>query len=370
MKHRWIALMFLSLLMGGSLVARADRLLDMASIQGVRDNQLVGYGLVIGLDGTGDQTVQTPFTVQSLSDMLTRLGVNMPASSINITMLKNIAAVMVTADMPAFAQPGQKLDVTVSSLGTAKSLVGGTLVMTPLKGADGRVYAMAQGNLLVGGMGASANGTRVQVNHLTVGRITDGATVEQGVPDVIGQGGDIHVELNQTDFATAARVVDAINRHFGMPLASALDGRVIAVKSPMNANERVGFIGALQQLDVTPAQENARVIINARTGSVVMNQMVTLDPCAISHGNLTVTVSTTPQVSQPAPLSKGKTKTVATSQVSVQAEPGAVAYLKGGASLADVVHALNTVGATPQDLLAILQAMKTAGALHAELVII
>ncbi len=356
--------------LGISPWARADRLLDIASIQGVRDNQLVGYGLVMGLDGTGDQTVQTPFTVQSLSDMLARMGVSLPAASLTTTMLKNVAAVMVTADLPAFAQPGQKLDVTVSSIGNAKSLTGGTLVMTPLKGADGNVYAMAQGNLIVGGVGASANGSKVQVNHLTVGRITEGATVERSVPDALTQGSDIRLELKQTDFATATRVVNAINQRFGMPLASAVDGRVIRVTAPMDANGRVDFLGVLQGMEVTPAAESARVIINARTGSVVMNQMVTLEPCAISHGNLTVTIKTTPDVSQPAPLSNGKTKTTATSEVSVQAEPGAVAYLKGGASLADVVHALNSVGATPQDLLSILQAMKSAGALHAELDVI
>lgn len=358
------------LCVAGIHAAHAQRLLDLTSIEGVRDNQLVGYGLVIGLDGTGDQTVQTPFTVQSITDMLTNMGVNLPAISISTLMLKNVAAVMVTTDMPAFAQIGQKLDVTVSSIGNSKSLVGGTLVMTPLKGADGQVYAMAQGNLLVGGVGAAVNGAKVQVNHLDAGRITEGATVERTVPSAVGQGNVVRLELNQTDFATASRVVDAINSHFGLAIAAAQNGRVIAVQAPLNTNERVAFLGALQSINVNPSQDNARVIINARTGSVVMNQMVTLDPCAISHGNLTITINTASDVSQPNPLSKGKTTVTNTSDINIQAEPGAVALLKGGASLADVVKALNSLGATPQDLLAILQAMKSSGALHAELRII
>ncbi len=350
--------------------AHAERLLDLASIQGVRNNQLVGYGLVIGLDGTGDQTVQTPFTVQSLTNMLTSMGINLPASSISTLMLKNVAAVLVTADLPAFSQVGQKFDVTVSSIGNAKSLVGGTLVLTPLKGADGQVYGMAQGSLVVGGVGASTNGSKVQVNHLSVGRITEGATVERVVASSVGQGNLVRLELNQSDFATASRVVDAVNQHFGLSIAKAEDGRVIDVQAPLDSNERVTFLGALQSIEVDPARENARVIINARTGSVVMNQMVTLEPCAISHGNLTITITSTPSVSQPNPLGRGKTTVTTTSQIDVQGEPGAVALLKGGANLADVVKALNSVGASPQDLLAILQAMKSAGALHADLEVI
>lgn len=364
---RWLATGVILVAAG---VAHAERIMDLASIQGVRSNQLVGYGLVVGLDGTGDQTVQTPFTVQSLTNMLTSLGVNVPASQIPTLMLKNVAAVMVTAELPAFAQPGQQIDVTVSSIGNAKSLSGGTLVLTPLKGADGQVYAMAQGNLIVGGMGASANGSKVQVNHLSVGSITDGATVEKVVGTSLDKGGVVRLEMNHTDFATTSRVVDAINRHFGFHTAQAMDGRVIQVQAPVDSNGRVAFLGDLQNIDVTPAREGARIIINARTGSVVMNQEVTLDPCAISHGNLTITVSSTPNVSQPNALSNGKTTTTATSQISVQDEPGAVAMLRGGANLSEVVKALNSVGATPQDLLSILQAMKSAGALHAELVVI
>jgi flagellar P-ring protein FlgI len=346
----------------------AERLKDLASIQGVRQNQLMGYGLVVGLDGSGDQTTQTPFTVQSVISMLQQSGVNLPSNT--SLQLKNVAAVVVTASLPAFAQPGQTLDITVSSMGNAKSLRGGTLVMTPLKGADNQIYAMAQGNVLVGGVGAAAGGSKVQVNHLSVGRISGGATVERAVPSQLGQGNVVHLELNNTDFSTASRVVEAVNRRFGTDTAAALDGRVIRVRSPANSDERVAFLGALESLNVTPAQTSAKVILNARTGSVVMNQAVMLDTCAVSHGNLSVVINTEPVISQPAPLSNGQTVVAQRSQIEINKEAGQVLLLKGGASLADVVKALNSIGATPQDLLAILQAMKAAGSLRAELEII
>jgi flagellar P-ring protein precursor FlgI len=341
-------------------VSHAERLKDLASIQGVRQNQLIGYGLVVGLDGSGDQTTQTPFTVQSVVSMLAQLGVSLPSAS--SLQLKNVAAVVVTASLPAFAQPGQTLDITVSSLGNAKSLRGGTLLLTPLKGVDGQIYGMAQGNVLVSGVGAAANGARAQVNHLGVGRISGGATVERAVTSVLGQGNIIHLELNATDFSTASRVVEAINQHYGPDTAAALDGRVIQVHSPSGSDQRVAFLGALESLDVTPAQISAKVILNARTGSVVMNQAVTLDSCAVSHGNLTITVSNE-TVATP-------TVTAQATQIDIKKDPGQVLLLKGGASLADVVKALNAIGASPQDLLAILQAMKAAGSLHAELEII
>jgi len=348
--------------------AHAERLKDLASIAGVRQNQLMGYGLVVGLDGSGDQTTQTPFTVQSVVSMLQQLGVNLPQGT--TLQLKNVAAVMVTTALPAFAQPGQTLDVTVSSMGNAKSIRGGTLLMTPLKGADGQIYAMAQGNVLVGGVGAQAAGSSVQINHLSVGRISSGATVERAVATTLGDAGGIRLELNNTDFSTASRVVDAINKHFGGGIAAALDGRVIRVQSPSSPDQRVAFIGALESLDVTPAQMAAKVILNARTGSVVMNQAVTLDTCAISHGNLSVSISAEPAVSQPNPLSGGQTVAGQTAQIDIKKEPGRVVMLKAGANLAEVVKALNAIGASPQDLLAILQAMKAAGSLRAELEII
>lgn len=350
-------------------VAQAERLKDLASIAGVRQNQLSGYGIVVGLDGTGDQTTQTPFTVQSIVSMLQQKGVNLPAGT--TLQLKNVAAVMVTASLPAFAQPGQTIDITVSSIGNAKSLRGGTLVMTPLQGADQQIYAMAQGNVLVGGVGAAAGGSQVQVNHLSVGKISAGATVERAVPNALGADNQVRLELNQTDFLTASRVVEAINHHFGPDIATALDGRVIRVRSPSSSDQRVAFLGILEGLEVSPAASSAKVIMNARTGSVVMNQAVTLETCAISHGNLSVTITAEPpQVSQPNPLSKGRTVVTQAAQVEIKKDPGKVVMVKGGASLAEVVKAMNAIGASPQDLLSILQALKAAGSLRAELEII
>src|SRR5688500_6470951 len=284
---------------------QAERIKDLASIQGVRSNQLVGYGLVVGLDGTGDQTIQTPFTIQTLTSMLMQMGINIPPGT-NMR-LRNVAAVMVTAALPPRAQPGQLIDVTVSSIGNARSLRGGTLLMTPLKGADGEVYGMAQGNLLVGGFGAAASGSSVQVNHLSVGRIAGGATVERAVPVVLGQDDSIRLELNTTDFSTAKRVVDAINGRFGVGTAAALDARAIRVRTPAGSDELVGFVAEVESMNISPAAMPAKVIVNSRTGSVVMNQAATVDSCAIAHGNLSVVISTEPVISQPGPFSSGRT---------------------------------------------------------------
>lgn len=351
--------------------SEAKRIKDLASIQGVRANQLIGYGLVVGLDGTGDMTIQTPFTIQSITNMLTQLGMNIPPASVLQTMLKNVAAVIVTADLPPFSRPGQTFDVTVSSIGTAGSLLGGTLLLTPLKGGDGNVYAMAQGNLLVGGIGAGAKGSKVIVNHLSVGRIPSGATVERPVISPFSKGDSITLELNDLDFTTATQMMDVINRQLGngQSIASALDGRTIQVKAP-SGPARVQFMSYLENLQVDTGIEEARVIINARTGSVVMNQNVTLDECAIAHGNLTVVISSLNEVSQPNPMSNGNTVQTGQASVSVNEQKGALIRLKKGVSLNEVVHALNTIGATPQDLLSILQSMKTAGALHADLEVI
>ena len=362
------AIVLAAAFIGAAPLAQAERLKDMATIAGVRQNQLSGYGLVVGLDGTGDQTSQTPFTVQSIIAMLQQKGVNLPPTG--QLQLKNVAAVMVTTSLPAFAQPGQTIDITVSSIGNAKSLRGGTLLMTPLHGADGQVYAMAQGNVLVGGVGAQAGGAQVQVNHLSVGKISAGATVERAVPSNLGENNQIRLELNNTDFATASRVVEAVNNQFGAGTATALDGRVIRVRTPASSDARVSFIGLLENIDVKPAAAAAKVILNARTGSVVMNQAVTLDTCAISHGNLSVTIGADQNVSQPAPGSRGQTVVTTTPTVEVKKDPGKVLLVKGGASLAEVVKAMNSIGATPQDLLAILQALKAAGSLRAELEII
>lgn len=347
--------------------ARAERIKDLASIAGVRTNQLVGYGIVVGLDGSGDQTTQTPFTTQSIVNMLSAMGVTMPAGQ--QLQLKNVAAVMVTATLPPFARAGQQIDVTVSSIGNAKSLKGGTLVLTPLKGADSQVYALAQGNLLISGAGASGGGARVTVNHLSVGRIAGGATVEREVPTPVGQGEFVHFELNGTDFGTAQKIAEAINR-VAPGAAAAVDGRQVQVRAPEAAAERVAFIGRLNELEVAPAQTAAKVIINSRTGSVVMNRMVVIDDCAIAHGNLSVSVTPQTAVSQPAPLSAGRTVATPGAQIEIKQEGGALMNVRGGAKLADVVKALNAIGANPQDLMAILQAMKSAGALRAELEII
>ncbi len=348
--------------------ARAERIKDISSIAGVRNNQLVGYGLVVGLDGSGDQTTQTPFTVQSIISMLSGMGVNLPPGQ--ALQLKNVAAVMVTATLPPFARPGQQIDITASSIGNAKSLRGGTLVMTPLKGADGAVYAMAQGNLLVSGAGAAGGGSKVVVNHLSVGRIAGGATVEREVATPVGSGEFVYLDLDSMDFGMARRVAAAVNSAVGLGTATAVDGRQIRVKAPLNADERVAFLGRLEEIDVMTGQAPAKVILNARTGSVVMNQAVTLNSCAVAHGNLSVTVSAENTVSQPGALSGGQTVVVTNAAIDIKQEGGALLNVRAGANLAEVVKALNAIGANPQDLMAILQGMKAAGALRAELEII
>ncbi|MGI4858370.1 MAG: flagellar basal body P-ring protein FlgI [Janthinobacterium lividum] len=345
--------------------AHAERVRDLASIQGVRDNPLIGYGLIVGLDGTGDQT--TPFTQQSLTNMLSQLGVTLPSGSMQV---KNVAAVMVTASLPSFVRPGQVIDVTVSSLANAKSLRGGTLLMTPLKGADGQVYAIAQGNLLIGGAGASANGSSVQINQLSVGRISNGAIVERAVPTNLAADGIVRLELNDTSFDNVLRITNAVNVRFGPGTASALDGRTVALRPPLDPGQQVAFLAGIEDVDVTPQISNAKVVLNARTGSIVMNRMVTLQVCAVAHGNLSVIVNTTPSVSQPGALSSGTTTTTAQSTIQVKQEPGALRVIGPGASLAEVVKGLNALGATPGDLMSILQAMKAAGALNADLEII
>lgn len=360
-----VMIVILALLFSSS--ANAGRIKDIATIGGVRDNQLAGYGLVTGLDGSGDQTTQTPFTVQSIVNMLGNLGVTLPPG--NSLQLKNVAAVIVTADLPAYARPGQRIDVTVSSIGNAKSLKGGTLVMTPLKGIDGQIYAIAQGNLAVGGAGAQASGAQQTVNHLLAGRIPGGATVERAVQAVVGEGSEVTVELKETDFDTARRVAEAINKA-APHSAQALDGRSILVRAPTHPPERVAFLGRIENLEVAIAQPGARVIVNARTGSVVMNRSVTLENCAVAHGNLTVTVGTNTDVSQPAPGSFGTTVASTSGQADIKQDGGAVMEIRVSANLADVIKALNAMGAKPLDLVSILQAMKASGALQAELEVI
>lgn len=369
--HNLVCFVLLAFCFFSPVPGQAERIKDLVSIQGLRGNQLIGYGLVVGLDGSGDQTTQTPFTVQSITNMLAQLGVNLPPGT--SLQLRNVAAVMVTASLPPFAKPGQAIDVTVSSMGNAKSLRGGTLLMTPLKGADGSVYAMAQGNILVGGIGASSAGgaSSVQVNHLSVGRIAAGATVERAVATPLGQGEFVNLELNTTDFTTTRRIVDAINSNMAEGTAAAIDGRMIQVRAPLGSDQRVAFLSQVENLEIRPAQAMAKVIINARTGSVVMNQSVTLETCAVAHGNLSVIVSSEPVISQPAPFSTGgQTVQAERAQVEIRADKGSLIMMQNSVSLSEVVKALNVIGATPQDLLAILQAMKAAGALRADLEII
>ena len=348
--------------------AHAARLKDLAAVQGVRSNPLVGYGLVVGLDGTGDQTTQAPFTTQSLNAMLQQMGITVPPGT--SMQLRNVAAVMVTAQLPPFAQPGQSIDVNVSSLGNAKSLRGGTLIATPLKGADGQIYALAQGNLIVGGAGASQGGSKVQVNHLSAGRVPAGATVERSVPTPLAQGEHLQLDLNSSDYAMARDVVRAINERMGDGTAHAADGRVVRVRMPADTNSRVAFLADVENLEIRLATPAAKVVINARTGSVVMNQSVTLAACAVAHGSLSVTISSTPVISQPGALSQGQTVVAEKADIQITQQAGSLVAMPAGAKLADVVKALNALGATPQDLLAILQAMKSAGALNAELEVI
>jgi flagellar P-ring protein precursor FlgI len=373
---RWLrALIWLAFVCAGAAAwwpgpAQAARLKEVAAVQGVRSNPLTGYGLVVGLDGTGDQTTQAPFTQQSLQSMLQQLGVTVPPGT-NMQ-LKNVAAVTVTATLPPFAQPGQTVDVNVSSIGNAKSLRGGTLIATPLRGADGQVYAIAQGNLIIAGAGASAGTASVQVNHLSAGRIPQGATVERAVPTPLLLGEGLQLDVTAADFATARAVARAINAAKGEGTAVARDGRTVWTRAPLDPNDRVAFLADIENLEVELARPAARVVVNARTGSVVLNDAVTIGPCAVAHGNLAVTISSTPVISQPNPSWNGPGQTVLTEKndITMTQQGGALIQLPAGTQLADVVRALNALGATPADLLAILQAMKTAGALKAEIEVI
>jgi flagellar P-ring protein FlgI len=347
-----------------------QRIKEVAQVQGVRSNQLTGYGLVVGLDGTGDQTTQMPYTAQGLQNYLQQLGITVPPAATSQLQLKNVAAVLVTATLPAFARPGQPLDVNVSSIGNARSLRGGTLITTPLRGVDGEIYALAQGNLMVGGAGASAGGSRVQINHLSAGRIPNGGQVERSVPTPLQSGPSVLLGLNAQDFSMAREVALTINRNIGENMARALDGRTVEVTLPADPNERIKVIADIEELRLRPTQAAARVVINARTGSVVMNGAVTLNPAAVAHGSLSVVIQSTPVISQPAPFSQGQTVVTEQTSIQINQEPGNIIQVPQATQLGEVVKALNALGATPQDLLAVLQALKAAGALNAELEVI
>ena len=361
------ALLMLSVVFSPS--AQAERVKDLASVQGVRGNPLVGYGLVVGLDGSGDQTSQAPFTVQSLKNMLQQLGVTIPPN-IN-PQLKNVAAVAIHAELPAFAKPGQTIDVTVSSIANAGSLRGGALLMAPLKGADGQIYAVAQGNLVVSGFGAEGqDGSRIAVNVPSAGRIPNGATVERMAPSTMGHGGEIVLNLHGADFTTANRLVESINGTMGAGTARALDAVSVAVKAPADTSQRIAYVSMLENLQVEPGDAPARVIVNSRTGTVVIGSHVRVSPAAVAHGSLTVTISEKPEVSQPAPFSQGETTVVPRSDIEITEGSGRMFLFNAGVSLDAIVRAVNQVGAAPGDLVAILEALKQAGALRAELIVI
>ncbi|PID44848.1 MAG: flagellar biosynthesis protein FlgI [Proteobacteria bacterium] len=360
-----MAALTLSIIMAAVPVS-ADRIKDLASVAGVRSNQLIGYGLVVGLDGTGDKA---PFTNQTFRNMMNKFGVLIPAGS--DPKLKNVAAVTIQADLPPFAKPGQKIDVTVSSIGNAKSLRGGALLMTPLKGADGRVYAVAQGNLLVGGFGAGgADGSKITVNVPVVGRIPNGASVEVAPPSSFHRGDTLTFNLHDPDFTTAKRVAEKINNLLGPKTASTLDAASIRVKAPREASQRVSFLSILENLEITPGDESAKIIVNSRTGTIVVGRNVKVLPAAVTHGNLVVTINESEEVSQPNPLSEGETAVVPRSDVNVEQEPARAFKFGAATTLNEVVEAINRIGAAPGDIMAILEALKQAGALKGELIII
>lgn len=364
--HR-LLLLLVAITISGNVAA--ERIKDLAHVAGVRDNQLIGYGLVVGLDGTGDQTSQTPFTVQSLLNMLQQFGITLPPN-VN-PQLKNVAAVAVHADLPAFAKVGQTIDVTVSSIGNAKSLRGGTLLMTPLKGADGRVYAIAQGDLLVSGLNATgSDGSNITVNVPSVGSIPNGATVERRVHNPFLDGDFMVFNLNRGDFTTANRLAAAINTTVGPGIAKAVDATSIRVSAPRDAAQRVAFASLVENITVEPGEAPARVIINSRTGTVVIGAKVHILPAAVSHGTLVVTITENTQVSQPGPLSGGQTAVTAQSDIDVTKQGDRTFLFDPGITLQEVVNAINRVGATPGDMVAILHALKQAGALRAELIVI
>ena len=349
------------------LSAQAERIKDIAQVAGVRSNQLIGYGLVVGLDGSGDGS--TAFTSQSLKSMLNRLGVIMP-TDVKLQS-KNVAAVSIHAELPAFSKPGQRLDITVSSIGDAKSLRGGSLLMTPLKGVDGNVYAVAQGNVVVSGFGVSGDdGSRVSVNVPSVGRIPNGASIERAVETPFGDKNELTLNLRQPDFTTSNAVARAINKMIGPGTAYSIDAGSVNVNAPLDLAQRVAFISLLENITVIPGEAPARVIINSRTGTVVIGQHVRVMPAAVAHGSLTVTITNRQDVSQPAPLSQGQTVVVPATDIDVEEKGSRMFKFNPGVTLDEIVEAVNQVGAAPGDLVAILEALKEAGALRAQLIVI
>jgi flagellar P-ring protein precursor FlgI len=350
-------------------LARAERVKDLASVAGVRGNQLVGYGLVVGLDGTGDQTSQAPFTIQSIRNMLAKFGVTIPAN-VN-PQLKNVAAVTVRADLPAFSKPGQTIDITVDSIGNASSLRGGSLLMTPLRGIDGEVYAIGQGSLVVSGFGVQGkDGSRVSLNVPSSGRVPNGASVERSVPSNFASEPYITLNLNTPDFTTAARLTDGVNKMLGPDTARAIDAVSVRVQAPTDASQRIAYLSTLEAIEIQPGDAPARVIINSRTGTVVIGSAVRVTPAAVAHGSLSVTITERNDVSQPNALSNGETVVTPRSDIKVEQGAARMFVFNAGVNLDEIVRAVNQVGAAPGDLVAILEALKEAGALRAELIVI
>lgn len=364
------ALFISALLLTCSTQVYAERVKDLAAVAGVRSNQLVGYGLIVGLNGTGDQTSQTPFTVQSLKNMLNQFGITVPPN-VN-PQLKNVAAVALSATLPAFIKPGQSIDVTASSIGNAKSLRGGTLLMAPLRGADGQVYAVAQGNLVVSGLSADGNdGSKLTVNIPSVGRIPGGATVERAVVSQFQSGDFLVLNLHTADFTTSTRLSESINNTMGPGTAQPIDATSVQVSAPRDAAQRVAYVSMLENLEVEPGDAPARVVVNSRTGTVVIGSHVRVMPAAVAHGSLTVSITEDVRVSQPGAFATaGQTAVTPSSSVEVAEEPARMFMLEPGVTLNDIVVAVNRVGAAPSDLVAILEALKEAGALRAELIIL
>ncbi len=353
-----------------ALPVRAERLKDIATVSGVRANQLVGYGLVVGLDGTGDQTSQAPFTIQSITNMLAKFGITIPPNT--NPMLKNVAAVTVTADLPPFSKTGQTIDVTVASIGNASSLRGGDLLMTPLRGVDGQVYAFAQGSVIVSGFGINGkDGSRISLNVPSSGRIPNGASVEKEVPMKFAGDPQLTLNLNTPDFTTAARVAAGINKILGAGTAAALDAVSIRVAAPADPNQRIAYLATLEAIEIEPGEAPARVIINSRTGTVVISSHVKVMAAAVAHGSLSVTITERADVSQPNSFTQGTTATVTPrSTIEVKQSDARMFMFQAGVNLDEIVRAVNQVGAAPGDLVAILEALKQAGALRAELIVI
>jgi flagellar P-ring protein precursor FlgI len=349
--------------------AHAERVKDLATVAGVRGNQLVGYGLVVGLDGTGDQTSQAPFTIQSIRNMLAKFGVTIP-DNVN-PQLKNVAAVTVRAELPPFAKPGQTIDITVDSIGNATSLRGGSLLMTPLRGIDGEVYAIGQGSLVVSGFGVQGrDGSRISVNVPSSGRIPNGATVERAVPNNFATEPYVVLNLNTPDFTTAARLTEGINQMLGPDTARAVDAVSVRVQAPTDPSQRIAYLSGLESIEIQPGEAPAKVIVNSRTGTVVIGSAVRVTPAAVAHGSLSVTITERTDVSQPNPLSAGQTVVTPRSDIQVEQPEARMFVFNAGVNLDEIVRAVNQVGAAPGDLVAILEALKEAGALRAELIVI